>query len=165
MRYENWVALRYNTTLSITTNVLILASSIWKFHPLRLLLYFCRFFAPMIWWKMASNQKSTRKNDMTSPDGHFRCGYPAYNMNKYEARYVCLWCSFLIKEPYQLTECGHRVCRGCFESRAATMVEDEERPCPDSTCESPFRKNQVRAIIGIGWMISSTDWIDGFLVS
>lgn len=111
---------------------------------------------------MASNQKSMKQNQTRTVDGHFRCGYSVNNPNKNEARFMCLWCLLIIKEPYQLTGCGHRVCRGCFESRAATMSEDEQRQCPESSCEIPFRKDEVRTIISLGWTIFQTDMINFF---
>jgi len=91
---------------------------------------------------MATEKKLVRLNSLTTSDGFLRCGYPVHNIGTYEKRWICLWCSNMIKEPIQLTECGHRMCRGCFESRAATMDAQETRPCPDPMCDKPFQKDQ-----------------------
>lgn len=98
---------------------------------------------------MATEKKLVRLNSSTTSDGFFRCGYVTYNISGYDKRSICLWCSNMIKEPIQLTECGHRVCHGCFKSRAAKMDAQDTRPCPDPTCDKPFQKDQVTMRISI----------------
>jgi len=50
-----------------------------------------------------------------------------------------------MKEPIQLTECGHRGCRGCFESRAAVAINGK-MTCPAEECKCDFDKNDVRTV-------------------
>ena len=92
---------------------------------------------------MANNGKLVKQNSDVSRDGNFRCGYLINNLDKYESRWKCPFCDGIIKEPYQLTECGHRVCRGCFENRVATMNSEELRSCPKEDCDEKFGKTNV----------------------
>lgn len=74
---------------------------------------------------------------------HPSCGYTVYDMDSMNNKYKCIYCVWIMKEPTQLTECGHRCCRGCFEFRAAVAGDGEMR-CPIDDCGESFRKDQVR---------------------
>ena len=91
---------------------------------------------------MATNKKSKKTTETTSITDYTLCGYPVNNINSYDEKYICPYCSLIIKEPIQFTECGHRACRGCFEQRAATA--DETMVCPVGDCETKFHKDQVK---------------------
>jgi hypothetical protein len=96
-----------------------------------------------------ANDKTLQQNNLShtlsSTADHIRCGYPVYNDNQ-DIRWKCIYCSLIIKEPIQLTQCGHRSCKGCFESRAAVTPNDVKMQCPVSDCQEIFDKTDVRII-------------------
>ena len=72
-----------------------------------------------------------------------KCGFDVENLDKINPRFKCIFCDLVIREPIQLSECGHRSCRECFELRAAKTI-DENITCPVADCEYPINnKNQV----------------------
>jgi hypothetical protein len=97
---------------------------------------------------MSTNNKSKqvdRTNSSHSIIEYLACGYLIHCIEKVDNKWKCIYCLLIIKEPIQLTECGHRCCRGCFESRAAEAV-DNMMVCPASECGITFNKNQVKII-------------------
>ena len=95
---------------------------------------------------MASNFKKEPVEQMASSGNimeHAPCGYPVFDMDKINDRYKCVYCIWIMKEPTQLVQCGHRCCRGCFENRAA-VAPDENMVCPVDDCQEKFRKNEVK---------------------
>ena len=60
-------------------------------------------------------------------------------------RWKCIFCHLIIKEPLQLTECGHRCCKGCYESRAV-LAPNDMMMCPDDECQYSFHKTKVGII-------------------
>ena len=91
---------------------------------------------------MASSDKVKKQDSPEMTDGFLRCGYMVHDLAKFSERWICSYCSLVIKEPYQLLECGHRVCKGCFESRAAEAVNGK-MICPAEDCDCKFDKDQV----------------------
>ncbi|CAF3606472.1 unnamed protein product [Adineta steineri] len=51
-------------------------------------------------------------------------------------------CGYLVDEPIQFVECGHRSCKGCFESRIAAATNGQVT-CPDEDCNYQFDRNQI----------------------
>ena len=96
---------------------------------------------------MASNNilKQVEASVSSGASDHAPCGYTTYGMETIDARYKCIYCTWIMKEPIQLTECGHRCCRGCFEFRAA-VAPDGILICPVNECETKFVKDQVKII-------------------
>jgi hypothetical protein len=97
---------------------------------------------------MATNKNSKQVDPSvsTSASKYLSCGYQIYGLEKADNRYKCPYCVLIMKEPIQLTECGHRTCKGCFESRA-TDTADDMMLCPVVDCDTKFHKNQVKIIL------------------
>lgn len=95
--------------------------------------------------KSETNSQPDPKNVSPSVELHLKCGYHVFDIGKINDRWKCIYCQLIIKEPMQLTECGHRCCTGCFKSRAAVVVNDD-MICPEDDCKVPFHKDQVRRI-------------------
>lgn len=70
------------------------------------------------------------------------CGYVVHGLDTMEERWKCIFCNNIIKEPIQFTECGHRACRGCYESRMGA-APDSMIACPDTDCKYSFDRSQV----------------------
>jgi hypothetical protein len=97
---------------------------------------------------MTTNNKSQQSNSASpssSASEYLSCGYLIHDIEKAEARWQCVYCQLVMKEPIQLTECGHRGCRGCFESRAAVAINGK-MTCPVEECKCDFDKNDVRTV-------------------
>jgi len=73
---------------------------------------------------------------------HLLCGYKTYLTEEADNKWKCIFCKLIIKEPIQLTECGHRACKGCFESRAAAAI-DGNMICPVEDCKIEYIKTQT----------------------
>ncbi len=43
-------------------------------------------------------------------------GFDARNKDAIDSRYICRSCVLILREPVQLTCCGHRQCKACIES-------------------------------------------------
>jgi hypothetical protein len=97
---------------------------------------------------MAANTKLKTVDhppSLPSTSKSVRCGYLIYEIEKADDKWKCISCSLIIKEPIQLTECGHRCCKGCFESRAADAADDI-LTCQVDECNTKFHKSQVKLI-------------------
>ena len=95
---------------------------------------------------MATNKKSKQGDSaLTSSSilAYLLYGYCPYELEKIDIKYKCPYCSSMMKEPIQLTECGHRTCKGCFESRATDAIKDM-MVCPVPDCKTEFHKTQVK---------------------
>jgi hypothetical protein len=79
---------------------------------------------------------------LPSMSPYAKCGYDVDDIEKFDSRYKCIFCSLIIREPIQLTECGHRSCRGGFDIRAATTT-DGNVTCPCEDCQLITNKNDV----------------------
>jgi len=94
---------------------------------------------------MISNNSSNGADLSPSISGYPICGYDIYGIEETNARFKCIFCFFIMREPIQLTECGHRSCRECFEIRAAKTT-DGNVTCPIEDCNQITNKNQVGTI-------------------
>jgi hypothetical protein len=97
---------------------------------------------------MASSKTSKQadhSHSSSSISEYLPCGYEVNDIERLSPKCRCIYCILVIKEPIQLTECGHRCCKGCFESRAAASIDDKML-CPVPECDTKFSKNQVRII-------------------
>lgn len=77
--------------------------------------------------------------------------YPQYGFDidgieEINPRFKCIFCSLMIRDAIQLSECGHRSCRGCFEVRA-DKATDQNVICPCEDCHLITNKSQVRNIL------------------
>ena len=63
-----------------------------------------------------------------------RCGYDIDDLNNTNPRFTCIFCFLIVRDPIQLTECGHRACRECFDIRAAKTA-DGNIACPSADCD------------------------------
>ena len=43
-------------------------------------------------------------------------GFDAKNKQSFSQKFICPYCNFLLREPVQLGECGHRLCHSCVNS-------------------------------------------------
>lgn len=97
---------------------------------------------------MTSNRKTKQIDHTVSPHSRSQIltfGYSILDTDNADPKWKCIFCSRIMKEPIQLTECGHRCCKGCFEARAAEVVDDKME-CPVNDCHTMFQKNQVRIL-------------------
>ncbi|XP_003385328.1 PREDICTED: TNF receptor-associated factor 3-like [Amphimedon queenslandica] len=62
----------------------------------------------------------------------------------------CSECSLLLREPYQLLNCGHRICRSCL---LETVLKKNNPVCPED--KEPVTKNDVRPDKGCAKEINS----------
>ncbi|UJR08348.1 hypothetical protein I4U23_012619 [Adineta vaga] len=94
---------------------------------------------------MVDNFKDQRENDTNmsaSVSQYQKYGFNVSDIGTFPPKYKCSFCTLIIQEPLQLTECGHRVCRKCYEVRAIT--EDNGRvKCPDQDCSDFADKDQI----------------------
>ena len=96
---------------------------------------------------MSDTTKKTSNSikSLSSKQTHVAYGYPVYNLDNINERWKCVYCSLLIKEPIQLTECDHRCCKGCYESRVVE-TGNELMVCPVQDCQMPFSQKDVSYI-------------------
>lgn len=90
-----------------------------------------------------TTDKNSQQSNLPSQSDYLPCGYRVYDIENTDPRVKCIFCRLIIKEPIQLTECGHRGCKGCFESRAADAIHDK-MICPVEDCKCVFDKIDVR---------------------
>ncbi|CAF1078601.1 unnamed protein product [Adineta steineri] len=69
-------------------------------------------------------------------------GYNIDDIDKANSRFKCIFCKLIIRDPIQLTECGHRSCRNCFDERA-NKEPDGNVTCPCDDCHIVTNKSQV----------------------
>ena len=48
---------------------------------------------------------------MASAQGGYECNI----LNEVPEDFICVVCHLALKDPVQMAECGHRLCRSCFE--------------------------------------------------
>ena len=85
------------------------------------------------------SQQLVRSDFSPSPFEH---GYDVDGLEEINPRFICIFCSRIIREPIQLIECGHRSCRECFEHQAATTT-DGNVECPCEDCHEKTNKDNV----------------------
>lgn len=98
---------------------------------------------------MADSHNIQQKNEAAlsaSTSEYTKYGFSVFDIEKIDPRFKCLFCELVIKEPIQLVECGHRVCRGCFDIRAAA-ADNERVKCPQKDCAEFANKEQVYSIL------------------
>lgn len=76
-------------------------------------------------------------------ENKFEFGYEVDDITKISEKYRCIICSLVIRDPIQLTECGHRSCRECIQNQASLDTE-EGIICPVEDCHEVTEKKQVR---------------------
>ncbi|CAF4994329.1 unnamed protein product, partial [Rotaria sp. Silwood1] len=54
-----------------------------------------------------------------------------------DTKYICPSCSLILKDPVQLTECGHRLCQTCFSTQPETTIQCRQ-------CQSETLRIEVR---------------------
>ena len=74
-----------------------------------------------------------------------QCGYRVANIDQFDRRLRCLFCSLLMNDPIQLTECGHRACRACFDFQA-DQSSDGSVTCPEMDCQAVTKREEVGSI-------------------
>jgi hypothetical protein len=42
-------------------------------------------------------------------------GYRSQNQESLNSVYICPLCLFILRDPVQLTDCGHRICQSCAD--------------------------------------------------
>lgn len=92
-----------------------------------------------------ATQNNQNCDVLVSVDPYPKFGFVVDDLEHINSRYKCIFCSLIIKDPIQLSECGHRSCRECFEVRA-TATEAGNVTCPCEDCHLVTNKNDVRNI-------------------
>lgn len=72
----------------------------------------------------------------------FSYGFEVDRLAEFHSRYHCIFCSLIINNPIQLTECGHRSCLDCFKTRADETT-DGNVMCPVDDCHAITHRNSV----------------------
>jgi hypothetical protein len=91
----------------------------------------------------SNNSQRSNESDLSPSISEYpKCGYNIDDIGEVIRKFICIFCFLIIREPIQLTECGHRSCRGCFEFRVAT-TSDGNIKCPCDDCGEITNKNQV----------------------
>ncbi|CAF1454114.1 unnamed protein product [Rotaria sordida] len=90
-----------------------------------------------------NNTPPRSESDSSLPTSSYpKYGYEVDTIEDINPRFKCIFCFLVIQNAIQLTECGHRSCRGCFEVRAAA-VADENVECPVDGCHATTNKSQI----------------------
>ncbi|CAF3412096.1 unnamed protein product, partial [Rotaria sp. Silwood2] len=50
-------------------------------------------------------------------------GIDARNKHILDPKYICSVCSLILRDPIQLTECGHRQCQTCLNPEQQTTIK------------------------------------------
>ncbi|CAF2709244.1 unnamed protein product [Rotaria sp. Silwood2] len=58
-------------------------------------------------------------------------GIDARNKHILDTKYICLVCSLILRDPVQLTECGHRYCQTCLNTQQEMTIKCQQ--CPTDT--------------------------------
>ena len=45
-----------------------------------------------------------------------KCGYDVELLNTVDRKYECQICLLILRDPVQLSECGHRFCKPCMNN-------------------------------------------------
>jgi len=48
-------------------------------------------------------------------------GFDAKNKNILDKKFICPTCSMILRDPVQLVNCGHRICRSCLPEHRITV--------------------------------------------
>ena len=92
-----------------------------------------------------NNSQEANVADLSPTSSEYpACGYKIDDSDSINPRFKCIFCSQIVRDPIQLTECGHRGCRECFDLRAAKAA-DGNIACPVKDCE-----NQITNIAKVG---------------
>jgi len=91
----------------------------------------------------SNNSQQSNESDLSPSIAEYKkYGYDIEGFEEINQRFICIFCNLIIRDAIQLTECGHRCCRGCFEVRAAVSI-DGNITCPCVDCHEITNKNQV----------------------
>ncbi|CAF4263032.1 unnamed protein product, partial [Rotaria sordida] len=44
-------------------------------------------------------------------------GIDAKNKHILDSKYICPVCTLILRDPVQLSKCGHRQCQSCFDAQ------------------------------------------------
>ena len=69
-------------------------------------------------------------------------GYNIDGIDRVNPRFRCIFCQLIIQDPIQLSECGHRCCRACFDIRAQ-QSENGYIICPVEDCKESSHKDKI----------------------
>ncbi|CAF1441839.1 unnamed protein product, partial [Rotaria sp. Silwood1] len=77
-------------------------------------------------------------------------GIDAKNKHILDQRYICPVCSLILRDPVQLTECGHRQCQTCLSTEQETTIKCQQ--CQSETLRSDMLldrvfKNDMKSIL------------------
>ncbi|CAF1098537.1 unnamed protein product [Adineta steineri] len=68
-------------------------------------------------------------------------GFNTSNRDTFSSNYICIICSLLLRDPIQLTECGHRQCKSCIDTQHQKIII-----CP--ACQIPTSIHKVMIDLG-----------------
>ncbi|CAF3756383.1 unnamed protein product [Rotaria sp. Silwood1] len=76
-------------------------------------------------------------------------GIDAKNKHSLDTKYICSVCSLILRDPVQLSECGHRQCQSCFDAQHEITIKC--RQCQSETSRSEILldrgfKNDMKSI-------------------
>ncbi|CAF3622445.1 unnamed protein product [Rotaria sp. Silwood1] len=62
-------------------------------------------------------------------------GFDANNKHVLDTKFLCSVCSLILKDPIQLTCCGHRQCQSCYELQYKTTIQCSQCFTKTSQCQ------------------------------
>ena len=68
-------------------------------------------------------------------------------------RYKCMVCHLVLKDPVLMVDCGHRICKQCYESMRHHTTADNPLRCP--TDRKDIDVDKVVDDIGVGRIVLS----------
>lgn len=92
-----------------------------------------------------SKDKNSQQHEAQLPSlvsEEAKLGYEIDDIEGINLKYKCLFCLLIIRDPVQLSQCGHRCCHVCSDIKAASNTE-EGIECPFEDCHEFTNKNEV----------------------
>ncbi|CAF3692052.1 unnamed protein product [Rotaria sp. Silwood1] len=68
-------------------------------------------------------------------------GIDAKNKHSLDTKYICSVCSLILRDPVQLSECGHRQCQSCFDAQHEITIKC--RQCQSETSRSEIIRAEL----------------------
>ncbi|CAF4425150.1 unnamed protein product, partial [Adineta steineri] len=62
-------------------------------------------------------------------------GFNTGNRDNISSNHICIICSLLLRDPVQLSECGHRQCQSCVDTQHQPIIRCAGRRTPTSIPE------------------------------
>ncbi|CAF1258513.1 unnamed protein product [Rotaria sordida] len=85
-------------------------------------------------------------------------GIDARNKHILDTKYICPVCSLILREPVQLTECGHRLCQTCLSAEQETTIKCRQCQTETSRIEMMFDRGFTNEMKSLSIDCSFCQW-------